>query len=293
MRGNQRKSTPQVVRGETRKKNNWKGSENRYDAPRPREVVVDRERPGEGYRHLLTKKDVYDFIALLPEWDHLAVGLNAIVLAEGYGPDGFHCPGVVHVCAWESTGWINTSNKYYQDHADIFTRIGVECESAEDYLQRELTDAEAARNYWKTFGWFGRDTWLCKFTEDAARAYQLLHILLHELGHHHDRMTTRSQRRAARGELYAEAYALKYEALFGNNTFAGSRYFESGRQTMETAQFRRWILSEMKANDGQTKFRRLHVSEWEELQRMEQEGLIRHVPTEKDFLFTLTEQAVI
>ena len=214
MRGNQRKSTPQVIRGEVCKKNNWSPSENRYDAPRSREIVVDRERPGEGYRHVLTKKDVQDFIALLPDWDNLAVGMNAIVLAKEYdSANGFHSPGVVHVCAWESTLWINTSNNYYQDHADIFARLGVDCEPAEDYAQRKLPDAEAARNYWRMFGWYGRDTWLCKFTENAIRAYQLLHILLHELGHHHDRMTTRSQRRAARGEPYAEAYALQYEAL--------------------------------------------------------------------------------
>ena len=53
---------------------------------------------------------------------------------------------------------------------------------------------------------------LCKWTEAQARAYQLLHIFLHELGHHHDRMTTKSKSDASRGELYAEAYALKYEA---------------------------------------------------------------------------------
>ena len=54
---------------------------------------------------------------------------------------------------------------------------------------------------------------MCEFTESQARAYQLLHILLHELGHHHDRITTKSQVRASRGEPYAEAYALQHEAL--------------------------------------------------------------------------------
>jgi hypothetical protein len=37
-----------------------------------------------------------------------------------------------------------------------------------------------------------------------------MHILLHELGHHHDRMTTRSQRYCGRGESYAEQYALRF-----------------------------------------------------------------------------------
>jgi hypothetical protein len=50
----------------------------------------------------------------------------------------------------------------------------------------------------------------CHFTEDTARAFQLLHVLLHELGHHHDAMTTRKQRWSCRGERYAEDYALRY-----------------------------------------------------------------------------------
>lgn len=48
-----------------------------------------------------------------------------------------------------------------------------------------------------------------RFTEGTARAYQLLHIFLHELGHHYDRMTTRSKR-TSRGEPYAESYATKH-----------------------------------------------------------------------------------
>ena len=46
-----------------------------------------------------------------------------------------------------------------------------------------------------------------RWMESQARAFQLLHILPHELGHHHDCMTTRTQRYAASGEPYAEAYA--------------------------------------------------------------------------------------
>lgn len=52
--------------------------------------------------------------------------------------------------------------------------------------------------------------YIVKWTDGQARAFQLLHIFLHELGHHHDRMTTRSERRAARGESYAELYANVY-----------------------------------------------------------------------------------
>ena len=35
-----------------------------------------------------------------------------------------------------------------------------------------------------------------------------MHVFLHELGHHHDLMMTRSRRKTARGERYAEKYAL-------------------------------------------------------------------------------------
>jgi len=38
----------------------------------------------------------------------------------------------------------------------------------------------------------------------------MMHILLHELGHHHDRITTKSRARTARGEPYAETYAREY-----------------------------------------------------------------------------------
>ena len=184
-----RKSAPQVVKGRVQKKNNWNPSVDYYDAPDPRTVVVDRKRPGEGYKHVLTKSDIYRFLELLPDWKNLAVGLNAIVLApHEYNTAGYHVPGVVHVCAWDAGLWIETTKAHYEEHQDIFERLGVVSEETNE-------------------GYF-----LCKFHEEAVRGYQLLHILLHELGHHHDRMTTRSQRRASRGEKYAEEYARLHEA---------------------------------------------------------------------------------
>lgn len=44
----------------------------------------------------------------------------------------------------------------------------------------------------------------------TVRAFQLMHVLLHELGHHHDRISTRSKVRSSRGEGYAESYAVRY-----------------------------------------------------------------------------------
>lgn len=187
-----RRQTPGVKRGRVQKKNSYVQSTDYYYAPKPHEVVLDRRRPGEGYRHVLNKQDLYTFISLLPDWDSLAVGLNAIVLDEGSGwADGWHTPGVVHVCAWPAGLWCEATPKYYNDHAAFFEKLGVPCELL------------PSGDYW------------CKFDEAAVHAYQLLHILLHELGHHHDRMTTRRQKDSCRGESFAEDYALEHsEAIW-------------------------------------------------------------------------------
>jgi hypothetical protein len=182
-----RRQTPGVKSGSVQKKNSWTQSTDYYYAPAPREVQLDRKRPGEGYLHVLNKHDLYTFLELLPDWRELAVGLNAIVLAPGeFDVAGYHLPGVVHVCAWTAGLWEDYTEDFYNDHAAIFERLGVPCEPLPD------------------------GGYLCKFDEAAVHGYQLLHILLHELGHHHDRMTTRSQKRAGRGETYAENYALEH-----------------------------------------------------------------------------------
>ncbi|BDI28698.1 hypothetical protein CCAX7_007490 [Capsulimonas corticalis] len=189
LRGN-RKSTPKVVDGTVRKKNKWTQSPDYFWAPTPRMVQVDRQRPGDGYKHVLSKNDVYRFLELLPDWNCLAVGLNAIVLSPG-GHDMAGCYyhlGVIEVCAWETGHWIECNEGFYNDHREVFERLGVPCEAMDD-------------------GYY-----LCKFDEASIRDYQLLHILLHELGHHHDRMTSRRQKKIGRGEEYAEDYALRYEA---------------------------------------------------------------------------------
>lgn len=184
----QRKTAPEVVGGRVQKKNNREPHPSDYYATPQNLPVVDRKRPGAGYRHFLTKRDIHAFIGILPDWDMLSEGLNAVVLAPGSrGADGYHTPGVVHVCAWDARTAIEVDSDYYEDHRDIFERLGVPCEPVE--------------------GWYR-----CGFTAATVRAYQLLHILLHELGHHHDRMTTRKRRSSSRGEGFAEEYARQYEA---------------------------------------------------------------------------------
>lgn len=48
-----------------------------------------------------------------------------------------------------------------------------------------------------------------RFDRVKAAAYQLLHVLLHELGHHVDAITTPQIGRCVRGEDYAEQWALR------------------------------------------------------------------------------------
>ena len=195
MRHMNRRSAPKVVGGKVQRKNRSTTTPNYYDTPQT-SPVIDRRRPGLGYRHILMKRDVERFINILPDWNELSKGLNAVVQAPGNGYcDGWHKPGVVAVCAWERDVWVEVGPWYFDDHKSIFNQLGVPCESLDtgDHL--------------------------CKFTEGTAKAYQLLHILLHELGHHHDRMTTKSKRESARGERYAERYAIKYARWIWNRYF--------------------------------------------------------------------------
>ncbi len=99
---------------------------------------------------------------------------------------GWHVPGKVAVCAWERELEREWDSDFVAEHAPILERLGV---------RTTPLPSGDTRVHW---------------TESSAKAFQLMHILLHELGHHHDRMTTQSQAAAARGEAYAEWYAAAY-----------------------------------------------------------------------------------
>ncbi len=183
-----RKTNPRVIDGVVQTKHNHTPTSTYWNTPQSF-PVVDKERPGPGHRHYLGKQHVVGFIELLPDWAELSKGLDAILLsAARRRSEGWYDLGVVGICAWPKDPWCVVDASYYEDHKQVFARLGVPCETkGEDYL--------------------------CKFSESMVRAYQLLHIFLHELGHHHDRMTTRRQRETGRGETYAEEYALRHEQL--------------------------------------------------------------------------------
>ncbi len=185
-----RKTAPGVEFGEVHRKNNWRRSPCCYSVPQwvP---AIDRLRPGAGYRHLLLKRDVERFVELLPHWEDVSRDLDVIVLDRGGGGyDGWYNRGVLGLCAWRTNMVYELDPAWYAEHRDFLKRIGTH---VEDY---------------------GREPYIAHWTPDTARAYQLCHVFLHELGHHIDRLSTRSKRdNSPRGEDWAEQYAWAYEAM--------------------------------------------------------------------------------
>lgn len=141
------------------------------------------------------------FIDVLPDWDDLRDGIDAIVIAAGW-PDcfGWYEPGMVAIGAWPRSRQIILDEEWVAESRPVLDRLAVPMER------------------------IPYDRWRLEFDDRAARGFLLLDVLLHELGHHHDRMDTRSRRDCARGEPYAMEYAERraeeiwpaYVAAFGD-----------------------------------------------------------------------------
>lgn len=126
---------------------------------------------------------------LIPEWDGISQGIEKILLAAGdTSYDGlyeyFHREktGIIHLPAWYADLWQVVDDRYFTDHRDIFDKLGVAYDRH-------------------------RDGWECRFTDSQARAYMLLHVFMHELGHHVDRMRSKNRNSTPRGEPFAERFA--------------------------------------------------------------------------------------
>lgn len=79
-----RKSAMRVRDGRVVKKNNWAPARHHYYARPQSEILIERADPGPGYKHVVTVRQLRDFIDLLPDWDELAVGLDAISIWSGH-----------------------------------------------------------------------------------------------------------------------------------------------------------------------------------------------------------------
>jgi hypothetical protein len=158
--------------------------------------VLDRESPGRGYRHVVSKRDVQAFIEIIPEWQRLSERLGRIVLAaKSDDADGQYAfyhreeSGEIFLHPWPDDLWFELTVAYFKAHQAIFERLGVSCDAQEDGV-------------------------VCRFTEAQARAFMLLHVFLHELGHHYD-YVHQKHFNATKGEDYAERFATsRFDRLF-------------------------------------------------------------------------------
>ena len=188
-----RRTATRIKNGSVQKKNRHTKTPNYWNTYQD-DIQIDVEAPGKGYKHFLKKRDIKQFLEILPNREEIDMMFDAVLLAHAsYYIDGCYRNGVICICAWEKEMTKKYSLGYFNDHKSIFDKLGVKYTVKKDYV-------------------------ICDFTENQIKAYLLLHIFLHELGHHHDRINTKSKR-IARGENYAESYAFRYEEIIWNKYF--------------------------------------------------------------------------
>jgi len=178
-----RKTTPKVKGGKPLRKNNHELTPNYWNTTQS-EIQIDVQKPGKGYKHFLKKRDIIRFIELIPNWIELSQHLDAIVLENGDTDyDGiYNNDGVICISAWERRQDVLLNKNYFKEHFGLFNRLGVKYKEV-------------------------RNGVFCEFNIEQIKAYQLLHVLFHELGHHYDRIKTKSKYKSSRGEGYAESFA--------------------------------------------------------------------------------------
>jgi hypothetical protein len=158
--------------------------------------ILDRESAGRGFHHVISKRDVQAFIDIIPEWERFSERLERIVLASNNQQDDgayefYHREetGAIFLHAWPDDLWGEFVTSYFDAHKEIFERLGVSYERFENRVT-------------------------CRFTEAQACAFMLLHIFMHELGHHYDH-THQKHIGSTKGEDYAEKFATnRFEQLF-------------------------------------------------------------------------------
>jgi hypothetical protein len=101
-----RKSAMRVRGGRVAKKNNWTPDAREHYARRQSEIQIERTEPGPGYRHVVTVAQLREFLEILPDWDELAIGLEAISIYRGNAEwVGLSNSGVVVIAAWPREMW--------------------------------------------------------------------------------------------------------------------------------------------------------------------------------------------
>jgi len=189
-----RRTATKIKNGRVSNKNRNKKTPNYWNT-RQDEMQIDIQKPGKGYKHFLKKRDIKLFWNIIPDKEKISIELDAIILAEGNQYcDGWYQNGVICICAWEKEMSRRMDYKYFEDHKDLFERLGVKYTLKNDYV-------------------------ICDFNENQIKAFQLLRVMTHEIGHHIDRIRTRTRRACPRGEVFAFKFEKAYEKKLWNKYF--------------------------------------------------------------------------
>ena len=132
--GYNRRTAPKVKDGRVQRKNRHRPTG--HDG-----YVLDREPPGRGHRHVVTKRDIQALIDIIPGWPRYSERLERIVLAcRDDGADGSHWfhhrseTGAIHLHAWPEDLWIDLKVSYFDAHWRIFEAIGLSHDREEDFV---------------------------------------------------------------------------------------------------------------------------------------------------------------
>jgi hypothetical protein len=148
-------------------------------------LVIDRARPGRGFVHLLQNAMILQFLDLLPNREEMTEGLQMVMLTENVpGVFGLSHPGVIEICAWPRELWRDFTAETFKREQWLLEKLEVPCRRDEKS---------------------GLVT--CEFTEETARAHQLLGTFLHELGHHRHLVRNRHAKPKKKPVEYTSPYA--------------------------------------------------------------------------------------
>src|SRR5262245_43863283 len=106
-----RKANPRVVDGKVQRKHRWRWNEPDYTATH--QIRVERSAARKHYRHFVSLTDVSAFLALLPDWRELSIGLQRVLLSNATNCDGWFRPGTVAICNWEECCTRVMSEEYH------------------------------------------------------------------------------------------------------------------------------------------------------------------------------------
>jgi hypothetical protein len=181
-----RRTSTKVVDGRVTRKS-------RSDLSDGRGYFIRKEPAGRGFTHVVSPNQLREFLKIVPGWPEVAYRLNAIVLTKGSRDTfGYHAfssrvkVATIALCAWPKMLWTPLSPRFYQENRRTLEALGVDC-------RKDLKGVTA------------------RFTVAQARAFSLLDVFMHELGHHRDWLHRRG-RGLPNKERFAEEYAERHFA---------------------------------------------------------------------------------